>query len=97
MQLDFLLAETSLSFRLPIGQVRSAIPPCRRRVNRGERKRAPLGKLEVSSLIRRELEAVGNVQRFARAWTSAIVCGDIQERKIHEGGEAENRGVELAS
>jgi len=32
-----------------------------------------------------------------RAWTSAIVCGDIQERKIHEGGAAENRGVELAS
>jgi hypothetical protein len=26
---------------------------------------ASLGKLEVSSLIRRELEAVGNVQRFA--------------------------------
>jgi hypothetical protein len=32
-----------------------------------------------------------------RAWTSAIACGDIQERKIHEGGAAQNRGVELAS
>src|ERR1700738_565472 len=61
-------------------------------VQRGKRKGAPLGKFKVGSVIHREPEAVGHVQRFAPGVDiRVVVCGDVQERKIGKSGAAEVR------
>src|SRR3954469_14583621 len=61
-------------------------------VKRGKGKVVPLGKLKVGSVIHRELEAIGHVQRSPPGMDIGVaVCGDIKEQKISKSGAAEVR------
>jgi hypothetical protein len=62
-------------------------------VQRGERKVAPLGKLQIGRVMQRETETISQTQRFAPGVdVRVVVCGDVQERQI-----SESRAAELAA